>query len=154
MRRTFFELVSGFAEASGCESNIQEGNCQATLTVEGLEFQLGMIEESGLVLIQTGVALLPDQDREEFCMGLLAANNLFNQTRGLTLGIDRSIEIVTVQLSWELAHLDAERFANLMGNMLAMAAEWMERLADWTAPQPELAKVNDADLAGAHFIRV
>lgn len=131
MRRTFHELVTGFAQVAGCECRAEEGSCQAVLEVGGLEFQLGLIETSGMLVIYTGVGLLPASDREPLLLDLLKANNLFADTTGLTLGVDLDTELVTLQLAWEMEHLDETRFANLMANVGAEAARWLERLDRW-----------------------
>lgn len=64
-------------------------------------------------------------------MKLLAANNLFTDTQGFTLGVDESQELVTIQLAWDLSRLDAEGFARIVNNLLAVAADWMIRLDEW-----------------------
>ncbi len=142
---TLDELVAGYAAAAGCRYTAEKGACQATLTVEGLEIQAAVLRGSGMLVLQTGVALLPVHGREEFCLQLLAANNLFSQTLGFTLGVDTALELVTVQVTWELAALDAERFACLMGNLLAVASDWMIRLDAW---RPDESAANDSGTAG------
>lgn len=152
MRRTFHELVTGFAQAAGCECRAAEGACQAALQVEGLEFQLGLIEASGMLVIQTGVGLLPAADREPFLLDLLKANSLFAETSGLTLGVDLDMELVTLQVAWEMEHLDGNRFANLMANVGAEAVRWMERLDRW---RPEaLDDVAQVGAEGMAILRV
>ena len=93
-----------------------------------------------MIVFQTGVALLPPagtgQEREAFCLKLLAANNLFSDTRGFTLGVDEEQELVTIQLAWDLSHLDGEGFARIVHNLLAVAADWMIRLDDWRPSAP------------------
>lgn len=103
MRKTLHELVTGYAAATGCACEAEEGSCQAVLSVEGLGIHIGLAESSGMIVFQTGAALLPPAGggREEFCMKLLAANNLFTDTMGFTLGVDESQELVTIQLAWD-----------------------------------------------------
>lgn len=138
MRKTLHELVTGYASATGCTCEAEEGSCQAVLSVEGLGIHIGLVESSGMIAFQTGVALLPASGgREEFCMKLLAANNLFTDTMGFTLGVDESQELVTVQLAWDLSRLDAEGFARIVNNLLAVAADWMIRLDKWRPSTPE-----------------
>ena len=75
--------------------------------------------------------LVPSRGREEFCLKLLAANNLFSDTMGFTLGVDEAQELVTLQLAWDISRLDAEGFARIVNNLLAVAADWMLRLDQW-----------------------
>lgn len=138
MRKTLHELVTGYAAATGCACEAEEGSCQAVLSVEGLGIHIGLAESSGMIVFQTGAALLPPAGggREEFCMKLLAANNLFTDTQGFTLGVDESQELVTIQLAWDLSRLDAEGFARIVNNLLAVAADWMIRLDEWRPSAP------------------
>lgn len=59
MLRTLYELTMDYAAATGCACEVKEGNCQATLSVEGLTIQIGLVESSSMIVLQTGVALLP-----------------------------------------------------------------------------------------------
>lgn len=137
MRRTLHELATGYAATTGCACEAEEGSCQAALSVEGLGVHIGLVESSGMIVFQTGVALLPaNEGREEFCMKLLSANNLFTDTMGFTLGVDESQELVTIQLAWNLSRLDAEGFARIVNNLLAVAADWMIRLDEWRPSAP------------------
>lgn len=139
MRQTLHKLVTGYAAATGCACEAEEGSCQAVLSVEGLGVHIGLTESSGMIVFQTGVALLPPAGggREEFCMKLLAANNLFSDTMGFTLGVDEGQELVTIQLAWDLSRLDAEGFARIVHNLLAVAADWMIRLDEWRPSAPD-----------------
>lgn len=155
---TLDELVAGYAAATGCRYTAEKDACQATLTVEGLEIQAAVLRGSGMLVLQTGVALLPVHGREAFCLQLLAANNLFSQTLGLALGVDTDLELVTLQVSWELAALDEERFARLMGNLLVVASDWMVRLDAWR-PDESAANTSEAEGEGGlpfelQFLRV
>ena len=136
MRRTLYELSTGYAAATGCSCRAEEGSCQVALSIEGFVMQIGLVESSGMIVFQTGVALLPRTGREEFYQQLLVANNLFSQTMGFTLGLDMDQELVTVQLAWDLSHLDATGFSHLVHNLLSVAAEWMIRLDSWRPSAP------------------
>lgn len=59
MRKTLHEPVTGYAAATGCACKAEEGSCQAVLSVEGLDVHIGLAESSGMIVFQTGVALLP-----------------------------------------------------------------------------------------------
>ena len=137
MRKTMHELTTGYAAATGCICKAEEGSCQAVLSVEGLEIQIGLVESSGMLAFQTGVALVPSRGREEFCLKLLAANNLFSDTMGFTLGVDEIQELGTLQLAWDISRLDAEGFARIVNNLLAVAADWMLRLDQWRPSAPD-----------------
>jgi hypothetical protein len=128
MRKTFHELTTGYAAATGCACETVEGNAQATLSVEGFSVQIGLVESSGMIVFQAGIALVPLRGREEFCLRLLTANNLFSETRGFTLGVDAGQELVTLQLAWDISRLDAEGFARILNNLFSVAADWMIRL--------------------------
>ena len=136
MRRTLYELSTGYAAATGCSCQAEEGSCQAILSVEGFAVQIGLVESSGMIVFQTGVGLLPRTGREELYQQLLAANNLFSRTMGFTLGLDADQELITVQLAWDLTRLDAAGFSRIVHNVLAVAADWMIRLDNWRPSTP------------------
>lgn len=153
MRKTLHTLVTGYAAVTGCSCEAEEGSCQAVLLVEGLAVQIGLVENSGMIVLQTGVGLLPQQGREEFCLWLLAANNLFSETMGFTLGVDAGQELVTVQLAWDLSHLDAEGFARLVHNVLSVAADWMLRVDAWRPSAPgEEGEVSEEKAAAQPYM--
>ncbi len=158
MRKTLHELAAGYAAASGCLCQSEDGSCQAVLTVEGLDVHIGLVESSGMIVFQTGVALLPQAGREEFCMKLLAANNLFLDTMGFTLGVDEHQELVTIQLAWDLSHLKAESFARIVNNLLAVAADWMIRLNEWrpssSAGEGSAPAENSGEVPFMNFLKV
>ena len=130
MQRALHELVTGYADATGCSCKIEQGSCHAVLRVEDADIQIGLVEASGMMVFQTAVGILPKEDagREEFCISLLGANSLFNETMGLTLGLDTEQELVTLQLAWDIYHLNAEGFACILNNLLSVTANWMIRL--------------------------
>ncbi|MCF0120557.1 MAG: type III secretion system chaperone [Duodenibacillus sp.] len=151
MRNTLNKLVSEYAEKNGMECNMEPGSCQATLVCEGLEVQLGLAEESGMLLIQTGVGLLQTTGGEEYCRMILAANNAFSGTQGFTLGLDEDLELITLQVTSPLMPLTDETFSNLMNNLLTVAADWLVRLNDWRPSAPE---VSDDVLSMGDYIRI
>jgi hypothetical protein len=136
MRNTLHELATGYAAATGCACEAVEGSGEATLSVEGFAVRIGLVESSGMIVFQTGMALAPLRGREEFCLWLLAANNLFTETRGFTLGVDAEQELVTLQLAWDISRLDAEGFAHIVNNLFSVAADWMVRLDEWWPSVP------------------
>lgn len=156
MRRILYELSTGYAAAAGCVCEAKEGSGRAVLSVEGMTVRIGLVEGSGMLLFQTGVALLPAEGsfgREQCCLKLLAANNLFRDTFGFTLGVDETQEMVTVQIAWDARHLDDEGFACIVNNLLAVSADWMLRLSDWRPSAPEKRNAPDDDIA-MHSLKV
>ena len=134
MHSLLHELATGYALTTGCACEIETGSTHAVLSVEGLSIHIGMVESSGMLVFQTGVALLPDpgsSGQKEFYIKLLSANNLFSETMGFTIGVDTTQELVTLQLAWGVFHLNSEGFARIINNLLAVAAQWMVRLDKW-----------------------
>ena len=157
MRRILYELVTGYAAAAGCGCEVEEGSCRAALSVEGLVVHIGLLEESGMLVFQTGVGALPsgEEARGELCLKLLAADNLFCGTMGFTLGVDEEQGIVTLQLAWDALHLDAEGFSRIVNNLLSVSLDWMLRLQNWRPSPPEGAKDAAAEESFLmHFLKV
>ncbi len=140
MHRMLYELATSYAEATGCSCSMDGDRRHAVLAVEGLHVHIGLLERADMLLFQTVVALLPPPGapgREEFCLHLLSANNLFRDTGGFTLGVDEGQNLVTLQIAWELQHLDAEGFTHLVNNLLSAAMTWMIRLDAWCPSSSE-----------------
>ncbi len=139
MKTKLFDLANGYAEATGCVCKADAGAAQVTMTVEGVDIQLALEERTGMIVFQTGIGLFPESlampERAEFYLALLKANNLFSGTRGFTLGVDEDSELVTLQLAWDISHLDEKSFANLMDNFLTVVSEWLVRLDNWRPGQ-------------------
>lgn len=156
MRRILYELTTAYAAAAGCSCEMKEGSCRTVLAMEGITVNIGIVESSGMLLFQTGVALLPAGDcreREEFCLKLLSANNLFRDTFGFTLGVDEEQQMVTVQIAWDARHLDNEGFSCLVNNLLAVSADWMLRLDAWRPSPPETQSIPGDDIL-MHSLKV
>lgn len=140
MLNDFQHLIHAFAEPRGL--TIQSDDpYMVTLDIESLPLHVAYLEESDMLLVQTGVGLPPAQAdpaaRERQWAYLLSANNLFSQTRGATLGYDPEQALITLQAAWPLAPLlQGEAFDNLLGNFLDVAALWMGELAEGEADLP------------------
>ena len=157
MRRMLYELATGFAAAAGCDCEVKEGSCRATLSVEGIVVHIGLLEESGMLVFQTGVGAVPAEEdgRAEFCMKLLAADNLFSGTMGFTLGVDEAQNVVTLQLAWDVLHLDAEGFSHIVNNLLSVSLDWMMRLQNWRPLPAENAQDSASEESFMmHFLKV
>ncbi len=140
MKTKLFELAKEFAEETGCAYTANEGDVNAVLTVEGLAIHLGLEERTGMLIFQTGIGLFPDsltvEERAEFFLSLLKANNLFKGTRGFTLGVDEENGLVTLQLAWDINNLAKEGFNNLMTNFITVCGEWLAKLDAWRPSEP------------------
>jgi hypothetical protein len=154
MCKTLHELTTGYAAATGCSCETEEGSGQATLSVEGFSVRIGLVESSGMIVFQTGMALVPLQGREEFCLRLLTANNLFTETLGFTLGVDAEQELVTLQLAWDISRLDAEGFARIVNNLFSVAADWMVRLDEWRPSAPGGESEASGEAPSTNLLRV
>ncbi len=139
MKTKLFELANGYAEATGCVCKADAGAAQATLTVEGVDIQLGLEERTGMIVFQAGIGLFPESlttaARAEFFLALLKDNNLFSGTRGFTLGVDEESELVTLQLAWDISNLEEKSFANLMNNFLTVMSGHLVKLDNWRPGQ-------------------
>lgn len=133
MRRTFQELIRGYADAAGIGCSMKDGECQADLDAAGLVVHAGLLEESGTLILQAGVGLLPHGEEAAFCLHLLGMNNLFSGTRGMTLGVDREQELVTLQAIRDMSGLTAESFSALAGTFIDVAADCLVDLSSWSA---------------------
>ncbi len=153
MKQKLKNLVMAYAGETGCEAVADEGSVLAKLNVEGLEIQLALEERTGMIIFQTGIGLFPERltkpERADFFLSLLKDNNLFSGTRGFTLGIDEDAGLVTLQLAWDINNLEANNFANLMNNFIAVCGEWLVRLDNWRPGATSSEKVEGGESAFA-----
>ena len=90
-----------------------------------------MLQPGGSMLVlQTGVGILPSEDREKLALKLLAANDLLQATRGLTLGLNMDAGVITLQTAWDITTLHQEAFSNLVRNVVTETTRWLEKLSD------------------------
>lgn len=132
MRRTFIEFVRCYAEENGCQYEAKEGTCQATLKSDGFNIYLGFAENSNMIIVQALVGLVPQNNKKSFYAMLLQKNNLFSGTHGMTLGINKEEDVVSLQLNWNIAGLDKKAFKILMDNVLILSAQMLEECEIWS----------------------
>ncbi len=135
MRDKLAQFVTAYAEAHGCEADASSGSVTAALVIDGVRIGFAVRENSGSVVVQAGVGLLPDQfnasEREQFYAMILEANNLFGATEGATLGLDREVGLVTLQATCAFVALEMDGFTAFVDGFLETAANWMGRLESW-----------------------
>lgn len=134
MLADFQNLVRAFAEPRALTIKSDEPY-MVMLEIESLPVHIAYLEESNLVLVQTGVGLPPTQAdaaaRERQWAYLLRANNLFSRTGGATLGYDPEQSLITLQVTWPLPSLlQGEAFENLLINFMEVAGLWLAELAE------------------------
>lgn len=131
MQTLFRNLVETFARSSDLLCAFSEDGLTADIAVEGLHFALGLSIESGLLIVQTAVADAPaegDPGRDLFLAAALRENNLFQGSRGFTLGLDEE-NLVTLQYARPIEGFTDEAFGALMANFASAAIEETGKLS-------------------------
>ena len=153
MIRTFYDLVSGYASANGCQLNMNEEDATAMLVVDGFSFRLEFVENKVAILLWTPVGFLPEKGLEEFYRMLLSANNMLIGTNGFTLGLNDNMNLVTLQLIHPLSELDKDGFENIIGNMLLVAEYWLAHLHNWTPSEQNADDSHEQRGSSVNFIQ-
>ncbi|MBQ9407193.1 MAG: type III secretion system chaperone, partial [Desulfovibrio sp.] len=126
---TLRKMAQQFAHDNGCTLEMLDHGYGGTLVFGPLRVRLMLQPGGSMLVVQTGVGILPSQDREKLALKLLAANDLLQTTRGLTLGLNMDAEVITLQTAWDINTLDQEAFSNLIRNVVTETAHWLERLS-------------------------
>lgn len=103
----------------------------ACLDIEGFPINLLYMHDRGLLFIQSGVGIPPQEPAQQSALWkrLLKANNGFAETGGATLGYDEDADMITLQVSWPLDGLDRQSFDNLLENVITLLAQWLLKLS-------------------------
>ncbi len=142
MNKEMLEFVRAYAQAQSLAVE-ENGGSTVSLIVEGLPVHIGWSEDTRIVFIQTGVGILPEDERKvsQFLMHLLCANNLFSETKGFTLGFESETELITLQALCEFDHLTQETFTSLISRFIEQTLHWIKEIDSWdaAADEPESA---------------
>lgn len=127
---TLQKLAQKFADDNGCVLEMSDNGYSGTLVIEPLRVRLMLQPGGSMLVVQTGVGILPPEGREKLALRLLNANDLLQETRGMTLGLNLDAEIITLQVAWDVSTLSQEGFSNLIQNVVAESGRWLELLSD------------------------
>ena len=127
---TLQDLAQKFADDNGCAFEPLDNGHGGFLQVDAVRVRLVLQPAGSMLVAQTGVGILPAENREEFVSKLLAANDLLFETHGMTLGLNRDAEVVTLQVTWHIGALNHEGFSNLMQHLISETVRWIEILSD------------------------
>lgn len=131
------EFSTAFAkEYEGSVSMLSSG-FGGTLLIGPVGIRMAWQQESDMLVLQCPVTILPQEHREALAFYLLEANDLLLETHGFTLGVNMTAEVVTLQLTWEMKHLEQIGFNNLLLNLIKEANDWAEKIDTW---QPNLTQ--------------
>lgn len=125
------EFATAFAkEYEGTVSMLPSG-FGGTIQIGPVGIRMAWQQESDMLVLQCPVTIVPAEKREAFALYLLEANDLLMQTHGFTLGVNMAAEVVTLQLVWEMKHLEQPGFNNLVLNLIKEANDWAGKIDTW-----------------------
>ena len=136
MYAKFQSLVSGFATANGLDYDLPPGSRRASISSSGFTVNVALFEGAGMIYLHAPAGAVPFEGREGFYRMLLEANDLFAQTDGYPLAVNGAEDLVTVQISWEIAALTQEGFDMLMTNLVNVSLKWFMKI-DAYVPEAE-----------------
>ena len=108
MQAYFTELVTAFLAEAGIDRTVVPGENPVSVSLGELVFHIGLFESRRAVVLQAIAGVLPDMNREAFCMELLRMNSLFRGTQGCTLGLEG--DAVTLQSLIPIDGITTEHF--------------------------------------------
>lgn len=124
------ELVENFAKNNECEFTMLDSGYGGNIKAGPLTMNVMNQPGSPYIILQIAVAVLPDADagRDDFLLKVLAANDLFIATHGMTLALNPDAELVTLLNQIPTNGLNQETFSNAVSKTFLEAAEWIKEL--------------------------
>ena len=128
-RATVQSWLDALAHQEGItDLRLDERGLLGLQTDSGLQIELEVPAESGLLYLRAGLGELPAQDRESVLTQLMSFNFLLDQAGGATFALDAERQQLALSVCQGLGHLDATDFANLLQGFIAAAVDWQDKI--------------------------
>ena len=141
-------LVKQFADDNGYSFEMLDNGYGGFLQIDAIRVRLILQPAGNMLVVQTGVGILPTENREELALRLLASNDLLHETHGMTLAVNRDAEVITLQATWSIDALSQEGFSNLIQHVVTETVRWIEILSDPHQDASASNGVNPSEEAG------
>ena len=124
------ELAEGFAKHTECKLEMLDSDCGCTISLGPIDLRIMHQPGSEVLVFQLPVGILPENPELKLntLIRLMNSNDLYRDTKGLTLGYNDTANLITLQNVWELHSLDQEKFSELVFRILNEGIVWMEKL--------------------------
>ena len=124
------ELVENFAKNNGCEFTMLDSGYGGNIKIGPLTMNVMNQPGSPYIILQIAVAVLPEagEGREDLLVKVLAANDLYIATHGMTLALNPDAELITLLNQLPTDGLNQEAFSNAVGKTFLEAADWVKEL--------------------------
>ena len=124
------ELAEGFAKHTECKLEMLDSGYGCTISLGPIDLRIMHQPGSEVLVFQLPVGILPENPELKLntLIRLMNSNDLYRDTKGLTLGYNDTANLITLQNVWELHSLDQEKFSELVFRILNEGIFWMEKL--------------------------
>ena len=124
------ELAENFAKHTECKLNMLDSGYGCTISLGPVDLRIMHQPGSEVIVFQLPVGILPEtQEQKLKCLlFLLSSNDLYRNTKGMTLGYNDDANLITLQNVWALNTLDQEKFSEMVFRILEEGLIWMEKL--------------------------
>jgi len=124
------ELAEGFAKHTECKLEMLDSDCGCTISLGPIDLRIMHQPGSEVLVFQLPVGILPENPELKLntLIRLMNSNDLYRDTKGLTLGYNDTANLITLQNVWDLHSLDQEKFSELVFRILNEGIVWMEKL--------------------------
>lgn len=146
-------LAQKFAEDNGLDLTMTADGYGCTFSANGMKIRAVLQPGGSMLVLQTAVGVLPEENRETFLVHVLSANNFLSETNGMTLGLNAEAEVVTLQVAWDIHSLTQESFSNLVTNLLAETERWLEKFSEAQASEVVSQDAVPAS-HGEHWVKI
>ena len=124
------ELAEGFAKHTECKLEMLDSGYGCTISLGPIDLRIMHQPGSEVLVFQLPVGILPENPELKLntLIRLMNSNDLYRDTKGLTLGYNDTANLITLQNVCELHSLDQEKFSELVFRILNEGIVWMEKL--------------------------
>ena len=144
---TFKEYVEALVKELGVEVETEDDACAFSLGSEDgdkVEILLQGIDTRGALLMYTDLGEPPPEGREKLFQTLLEANDIFADTAGATLSLDRRTGHVRLQRCDDMDALVTQGASSALTAFADTASVWKRLIADFRAALPKESNGSDA----------
>lgn len=138
MLQIFTTLVEDFSKKYSF--TIKKEASENIITLYVKDFPIAIFYNNGFIILQSGVALIPENSETSFFRQLLIFNNGLIETNGAAFGFDPEQDMAILQFSCAIQHITEDEFEALVFNFIENLALWMKKLAQYDCSEKKLNK--------------
>ncbi len=124
------ELAENFAKHTECNLEMLDSGYGCTISLGPIDLRIMHQPGSEVLVFQLPVGVLPENPELKLntLLRLMSSNDLYRDTKGMTLGYNEEANLITLQNVCDLNSLDQDKFSEMVFRILNEGIVWMEKL--------------------------